>query len=757
MLTTCSKVTRSLKCNRMILAALLSVALLIVPFTSFGALSIDGILDEPDWAGAQKFRDFVVIDPLSYDTPQVPTEARILSLPEGLAVAFICEHPSEETRTRTVTQRDAREFYSDSVSLLIDFDRSGKIAYEFSVSITGGYRDATISDYLNTFNYDWDGLWERAVNEEPERWTVEILLPWSIAPMRDVNGDTRLMGMSFQRVLYSRKETFAFPSASRDRTRFISEFAKVEVASHSAREFDVWPYVTVLSDLVNDSIKGKAGLDLFWKPSGRFQLIATVNPDFGQVESDDLVIDFSAIETFFSDKRPFFTENQSIFRVSVPPRNTFIYTRRIGGPSDDGGLASDIIAAGKIIGSAGQFDYGFLAAQEEDETGRSFYAGRIVYPAENWSVGALSTYTERPFLDRTAFVNALDYHVFLGDSLQIEGKFISTTIDSPTEDTSGYGIFTGINYDPSERLKIMIGMTRWDDTMNYNDMGYMDRNDLERIMINTRWLRTDFPEDSRSASVAWSFSFYPILQNTDGDKFPLNISLGRSEKMRSGADISVNVRYYGEGYDDLISRGNGLVRLDDRWNLDASYTSQRRGSWRQYYKMSVFQEGYSDWSAGLEAGLTWYYRDNLNVDFSLSPSWSRDWLIWLYDDLLASFYRRQVTGEIKAAWFPADRHEVQLRAQWFVINADAKQGYRIGEGGHLVPSNDQIDDFDAMEFGLQFRYRYEIAPLSDIYLVYSRGGREYVENTTRSTLELLSESSRLRDSDQILIKFRYRF
>ena len=44
------------------------------------------------------------------------------------------------------------------------------------------------------------------MNEEPERWTVEILLPWSIAPMREADGDTRLLGLSFQRMLYSRKE-----------------------------------------------------------------------------------------------------------------------------------------------------------------------------------------------------------------------------------------------------------------------------------------------------------------------------------------------------------------------------------------------------------------------------------------------------------------------------------------------------------------------------------------------------------------------
>jgi hypothetical protein len=76
--------------------------------------------------------------------------------------------------------------------------------------------------------------------------------------------------------------------------RFSSDLAKVEVRSYSSGEFHVWPYATVLSDLVGDSTGTKACLDIFWKHGGNFQMAATFNPDFGQVESDDLVIDFSA-------------------------------------------------------------------------------------------------------------------------------------------------------------------------------------------------------------------------------------------------------------------------------------------------------------------------------------------------------------------------------------------------------------------------------------------------------------------------------
>lgn len=738
-----------------ILIVLLTAAVFFKICPAFAELKIDGRLDESDWADAKTFRDFVVIDPLTYDTPRLMTEARILSTPKGIAVAFICDQPSSEPRTRTITQRDAAKFNSDSVTLMVDFDGTGKTANQFSVSISGSCSDGTITG-RSSVNYDWDGLWMHGVYEEQDRWTAEIMLPWTIAIMRESGGKNRLLGVSFQRVLHSTNETFAFPAATPEKTNYISEFTRIEMPSYSTQEFDIWPYITVLSDMVKDNVKGKAGLDLFWKPSNRFQVAATINPDFGQVESDDLVIDFSAIEVFFGDKRPFFTENQGIFRLMTPRMNNVFYTRRIGGPSDDEGKASDIDAAVKIIGSTGCFDYGVFAAQEADDAGRSFYAGRLTYPAENWSLGAMSTFVERPFLDRTAFVNAVDYDITIGESIRWDGKFLSSKIESPKEDSSGFGFYSNLAYNPSEVWSYGLSLTRYSDTLDFNDMGYMERNDIEELHISAEWVQRDFPDDSLFASVTWGTKSN-FRRNTVGDRFPVHIDLDSTAKLRSGSDMSIEVEYESKGYDDLISRGNGLVRLNERWNVEAGYTMPRRGAWANDIKINVFQEGYDGWSAGIEAGITWYYHNNLNIDFRLKPNWSRDWLIWLKDDQLVSFSKRHVIGEIAASWFPAEGHEVRLRTQWNVINADGEQVYHIGSGGRLIRRNDSVTGFAMINFGMQLRYRYEIAPLSDLYVVYSRGGIERVDEPNRSTMNLLAESSSLRDSDQFLVKLRYRF
>jgi hypothetical protein len=737
------------------IAFLLFIILFALPFNGLAEVKVDGHIDELEWAGAQSFRDFVVIDPLTLETPRLATEVKVLSVPEGLAIAFICEQPSGETRTRTTTPLDAARFDSDSVSLMIDFDGTGKVAYEFSESLSGSYRDGSITDETR-FSYDWDGVWQRAVNEEPERWTAEFLVPWSIAAMRDGDGDTRSIGVSFQRVLLSRNEKYAFPAASPDMGRYVSNFAKIEVPRYSTQELDVWPYVTVLSDLVNNTIKAKAGLDLFWKRNGSLQVAATLNPDFGQVESDDLIINFSAIETFYTEKRPFFTENQSIFKLGIPRSGNLIYTRRIGGPSDKDGSPTDIAGALKAIGSIGHIDYGVFAARESGDEGRRYYTGRLSFPAQNYSLGLLATYVDRPFLNRAALVNVIDYDIKLGNAIRWEGKFLSSNIDSPIENGTDYGAYSSFLYSPSETWNCQTVLTRYGRNFNISDMGYVARNNLEELYLSGLWRRTDFPDDSSIAGISWRLTSI-FGRNTYGDRLPFSYTLNRTEKLKSGSDISVQFGLDASGYDDMISRGHGLVLLNDRWNGSITYTTPRRNAWRESLTFKVFQEGYDDWGFGIDTNATWYPHKNITVDFSINPRWSNDWLIWLRDDRLASFSSRQVRANILTTWFPAENHEVRLRAQLVAINADAEQGYRIGSKGRLVQINDIINNFATTNFGLQFRYRYEIAPLSDLYIVYSRGGIERIDDPDNSTLGLLGSSMSLRDSDQILVKLRYRF
>src|SRR3546814_4489823 len=196
----------------------------------------------------------------------------------------------------------------------------------------------------------------------------------------------------------------------------MSDFTQVTVPVHSQSLLAITPYVVGGYDNIGRRSDFDAGSYVVWKPNGQTQLTATINPDFGHVESDDLVVNFDANETFFSDKRPFFTENQGIFDFGTPSDfSQLLYTRRVGGPADDGSGPGDITAAVKLNGSLGSYKYGLFVAEEGDDAGRSFRAARLVRDYEKQNVGMMLTQVEHRSEEHTSELQSLmriSYAVF---------------------------------------------------------------------------------------------------------------------------------------------------------------------------------------------------------------------------------------------------------------------------------------------------------------------------------------------------------
>jgi hypothetical protein len=106
---------------------------------------VDGRIDAAEWAGAEHITDFRLVEPLTGAPSPHPTEAWILSTPEGLAIAFRNTQPASVPRTRQRTQRD-EDAPVDRVNLMVDYDGDGRTGYNFTLNLTNGYIDATISN-----------------------------------------------------------------------------------------------------------------------------------------------------------------------------------------------------------------------------------------------------------------------------------------------------------------------------------------------------------------------------------------------------------------------------------------------------------------------------------------------------------------------------------------------------------------------------------------------------------------------------------
>jgi hypothetical protein len=723
---------------------------------SAAAIDVDGRLDETAWDQAQRHHDFVVTQPLTLATPRLKTSARFLSLPEGLAIAITSEQPPDSAERRAPARsRDSSPMASDLVYVMVDFDATGIRAYEFMVGRSGAQRDGTwVSE--NQPSLEWDGRWQSAVHEGESAWTVEMLIPWSVVPMRPQDGDTRTVGVNVGRFVEAHGERYSWPAVSFQQARYVSDFARIELAAHSQQALDIYPYATGTYDLLDAGAAGKGGVDIFWKPGGRFQLNAALNPDFGQVESDDLVVNFDAIETFFTDKRPFFTENQTLFNLQTPQGGELIYTRRVGAASDDGsGDAADIDAAIKLSASAGAWDLGAFAASEAEDAGRDFLAVRALRPADGFQFGYLGTLTERPELDRRAAVNAADWRWTLGPDTRVEGMLIHSDVRQGGQHTRGGGTWASLKHAPGESWEHEVTLTHLDRNLDFNDFGFLPRNSLNQAYLYSQRRDVDHAPGSRNTAVVWAGTA-SWRANDSGDVLQGFYYLSRSAEREGGGGIYSELRYDPPGNDDLISRGNGIVRRSSRLDFWHYYQSPQLGAWKYYLGGWSLQEGLGGRAFQFESTLSYQLSQTLSLSGSWTPRWSDDWLVWRENTLLARYERRQVDARLEATWFPATRHELRLKAQWLVIDADRARAVRIGPGGRLEPSTDMIPDLTVANFGLQLRYRYEIAPQRELYVVYGRGGFELEEDHGRGVGSLFGDATRLRDSDQLLVKLRWR-
>jgi hypothetical protein len=739
------------------MAQRLALFLLVVLAAPAHAVEIDGRLDPQEWQDARHVTDFRKVQPLSGEPASLTTEAWILATPDGLAVGFRNTQPPSVPRTQQRVQRDFEE-QVDRVNVMIDFDGDHRTGYCFTLSSTDGVYDAILTNESN-FNKDWDGNWRHAVAGDDEGWTAEVLIPWHIAPMREARADVRTLDIYVDRVTGTTGERVAWPLASFERPRFLSDFAAIEIPSYSQSLLAVTPYASSLYDFTGGGGDGDAGVDVFWKPNGQMQLTATVNPDFGQVESDDLIINFDATETFVSDKRPFFTENQGIFELTTPSDfSQLLYTRRIGAPADDGKGASDILAALKLNGSVGATKYGVFAAEEADEAGRSFGALRLVRDFSTQNLGLMVTHVQRPFLDRTATTLGVDHNWRPSGRWNVRTRFLGSDIEQSGRNTRGTGATIWADYEMEGGWRQQwIGM-HFGNQLRINDAGFLDRNSLNYAhwQVNRRF--TQLPAESSYASKDWRWRVSTIY-NDRGQLLNDQFRMSRESRLRNGGYEYGQININSAGVDDLLTRGNGVVNLPPNFNSSFNYERPRQGNWGYEIEAEAFSGGLAGNERvgyALNVEPKYFISDAFNVYVGMEVRRTPDWLVWQHDNLIGSFDGREVDLNAGFNWTLTHNQELRLKLQAIGLNAALRRAYRVEAAGTAVASAEPVDDFSVRNLGVQIRYRYELAPLSYLFIVYGRGGFEqstFGDDSGR----LLRDSFRLRDDEQLLVKFSYRF
>ena len=330
--------------------ALLAALLVLMPGTAVAypavadgpegratAVRIDGRVDEAAWDRARPIEAFVQRHPKEGAAPSFRTVARVLCDDSTIYVAVTAFDSNPDQIKGYLTRRDVASA-SDWVRVYIDSYHDRRTAYSFAVNPAGVKLDTY---HFNDTNEDssWDAVWDVVVRRDAAGWHAEFRIPFS--QLRFSSGTDATLGFAIARTIGRLDETSTWPLLSKNASGWVSSFGELAgvVRPTSTKRLEIVPYVVAEAKTTphdpgnplqhNPDPGTTAGVDLKYAVTPPLTLSATVNPDFGQVEADPAVVNLTAFETFFDERRPFFIEGSGNFDVDLRGGSLF-YSRRIG-------------------------------------------------------------------------------------------------------------------------------------------------------------------------------------------------------------------------------------------------------------------------------------------------------------------------------------------------------------------------------------------------------------------------------------------
>ena len=426
-----------------------------------GPVVLDGVLDDAAWRRPGETR-MVQNEPENGCPPRRPTEFWVAYDDEAFYLAARLHDDAPDSIGARLGRRDTWPA-SDWLFLNLDTFNDDRNAFSFSVNPAGVLGDAKL--YNDGWSDDsWDGVWDAAAAVDGAGWNVEIRIPFS--QLKFPENAVQVWGINISRRVLrdnARDDLFHKPRGSAGYgSRFPDLVGIRDIAPGTTAELR--PYVSGRADFRDvepgdpfrddPDLAADAGLDLKTALSSNLTLNAAVNPDFGQVEVDPAVVNLSAYETFYEERRPFFVEDANVFQFGMEGLSSnwnfnwmdpmLFYSRRVG-RAPQLGVRGDpewvespdlttILGAAKVSGKVGDTSVGALTAFTAREKARLRTGGvddeQVVEPFTNYSVvraktarpdgsrglGVMATGTLRDLddpvsqasLDRRAFTAGVD-------------------------------------------------------------------------------------------------------------------------------------------------------------------------------------------------------------------------------------------------------------------------------------------------------------------------------------------------------------
>ena len=592
---------------------------------------IDGKLDDACWQTGEWAGDFVQWIPKEGAKPSQPTQMKILYDDKNIYVALRAFDSEPEKISRKAGRRD--EIIGEAMGINFDSYHDHRTGFEFTVTAAGQKVDLILTNPWES-DFNWNAVWYVKTGLEDSAWVAEYEIP--LSQLRYSKDKEQVWGMHVWRWIDRLSEESDWEPQSMTSPGMLYLFGELHGISNlpKSRRIEIMPYTLAKLKTFEKvpqnpfaknghSFMGNVGVDAKIGLSSNFTADLTINPDFGQVESDPSVMNLTAFETLYEEKRPFFLEGKNIFKFELGDVNLF-YTRRIGHTPvyhpeletnqyidypDNTSILSAVKISGKsknglAVGvlhsiTAGEKAQLATNGQKEDfrvEPLTSYTVGRVQQDFNEGTtvLGGIFTATNRfinePYLDfqnQNAFTGGVDLlHQWNEKEFYIDAKLIGSSINGSAEAIRNLQLSSAryyqrpdvkyLNYDPNRtqlsgqggRIKIgkgSKGLWRYSSEINWRSPG-LDLNDIGFMqmadMIVQETEISYFVNKPVSIFRTYSIALHQS-NNWDYGFNYLNSGLFLTSNLEflNHWAVSPSVHYLGESLDNRLLRGGSSMRL----------------------------------------------------------------------------------------------------------------------------------------------------------------------------------------------------
>lgn len=679
-----------------------------------GRITIDGVLDEPAWAGAEVADDFTQADPDEGAPASGATRVRLLAGPKAVVIGIECDDPNPARIVSFSKQRDPQLRSEDHVRIVLDTFLDGRSGYVFAVNPGGARYDALIEPGGETDNPNWDGIWEAATRRTDHGWTVEILIPIETLAFKP---GLREWHFNVERRIQRLLETDRWAAADRQ--------FQVTQTSRAGLVTDLPEFALGLGLMVRPSVTSGGGipapearvqgdfqpsLDLTKRLGANVLSSLTVNTDFAETEVDTRRTNLTRFPLFFPEKRTFFLEGADIFSFGLGLGQDVIpyFSRRIGLIA---GQQVPIIAGGKLNGRTHQTNFGGLAIATNDEpgvvAGRSVMAvGRVKQNLwrESW-IGGIATVGD-PLGRSGSWLGGADF-TYATSHFRADKNFL----------VGVWGLATG-------RDGLGLDRTAYGFKIDYP-------NDLWDMALTGKRIGRDFDP---SMGFVPRPGVYLISGQIDNST---RLSSGPLQRIFHEFEPSLATDLHGnwESYRVFMAPINWRFRSGDRFEFNVNPTGERLVEPSEIAGVTIAPGAYHWRRYRLEAGTAQKRRLYAQV------TW---WFGGFYDGRLDQF-------EWTGAWNPMPVLTIEFSGE-----RDIGRGLSAGDFtqtvvGTRVRINLSPDlniasyvqyDSDTASVGVNMRLRWTFKPVGDLFVVYNHNVRDILDRWQL-------------DSNQLLVKLQY--